>query len=353
MMLALAALGAGCEQQDGPTETSIPWKIEPFPTVPDDGLDPVVRDARSDLGRILFFDPILSADSQTACGTCHSEIWGMSDGLPRSIGHGAGILAGPGRKGGPIHRRNAPHLWNLAFRDAFFRDGRETSLEVQALAPMYESGELDRDPEAAVAEMRSIDEYVMRFEAAFPGEPEITIDQLASALATFQRGLVSDRALYDAYVDGDAYALNDDDVAGMQLFAGHGCANCHAPPLFETDAYYDRGVPGLDDVDGIDPDEGRYEVTGLEADRNAFRVPSLRNVIFADPFFHDGSVTRLEDAVRHELEQGTLPFDDADVRLITAFVTNALNDERLEPQRPKEVPSGLEVPFDGTVVIRF
>lgn len=340
--------GGGFATEAAADIPELPWAVQPFPALPAETEPAAVLQARSELGLLLFYDPVLSVDGETACASCHSEIWGMGDGLARSIGHGSGLLTGPGRKGGPVVRRNSPQLWNLAFRETLFWDGRVATLEEQALEPLRAEDEMNLPPEDAVAALQAIEEYRERFAAAFPDQPRVTQDNLARALAHFQRGLVSSRSLYDGYLAGDQYALTDGMVDGMFRFAEFGCPQCHAPPLFESEGFHDRGVgpdPGVED-------DGRFEVTGEQRDRGAFRVPSLRNVAFSEPYFHNGSVMQLEDAVRHELQRGPLSFDDEDVKAISTFLKDALKDESREPDRPDSLPSGLPVPIDGTFIQR-
>jgi len=261
-LLAGAALACGSAGGDAPGEQAaahdppVPWEVHALPEPP--APDP----ARVALGRLLFYEPLLGADAETACATCHSEFWGMSDALPRSIGHGAGRLAGPGREGPNVVRRNAQVLWNLAYRDDFLWDGGAASLEEQALLPLFAPDELDRAPQDVVDDLAAIPEYVDLFAAAFPGSPALTVDHMATALADFQRTFVSRRSLYDGYVDGDAAALSPDMKAGMQRFADFGCHDCHVPPLFEGPGYFDRGIGDHDRV----PDDGRFEVTGVFLD---------------------------------------------------------------------------------------
>jgi cytochrome c peroxidase len=330
---------AGCGTESG---GRTPWPVTAFPDAP------APSAATVELGRILFYDPILSGDGATACGTCHSEFWGMSDALPRSVGLDAGLLAGPGRDGPHVVRRNSQALWNLAFRQDFFWDGRAGTLEAQALEPLVAEDEMDRHPADVVTDLAAISEYEALFAAAFPDDPYVTVDNMLAALAEFQRTFVSKHSLYDGYVRGDELALSDGMKEGMFRFAEFGCDDCHTPPLFEARGFENRNVP---DVDGI-VDEGRYEVTLDPDDLGRFRIPSLRNVFFSEPYFHNGSVLQLADAVRHELEQSGHAFDDEDVELIMTFVSEALRDESRHPDRPDVVPSGLPVPLDGTTIAR-
>jgi cytochrome c peroxidase len=324
-------------------EPALPWPLTEFPTLPTEAQE--APEARVELGNLLFYDPILSVDKETACATCHSEFWGMGDALPVAVGHGAGPLAGPGREGPNTLRRNSPALFNIAFRETLNWDGKAGSLEEQALLPLLASDELDLDPEQAVAELMAIPEYVELFAAAFPDDPTVSVENLASALAAFQRTMVSDRSLYDAYARGQTRVLNEELVEGMFLFAEMGCSDCHTPPLFESETYVNRNVPGAD----VGVDQGRAEVTGSAEDIGAFRTPTLRNVFDTEPYFHNGSVKELSDAVRHELEQSGMPFTDEDVALLERFIAKALRDDSRSAIRPRNVPSGLPTPLDGAI----
>jgi cytochrome c peroxidase len=329
---------AGVSTVGGP---SLPWPLVSFPELPPVASN--VPEARIELGNLLFYDPVLSVDGETACGTCHSEFWGMSDALPLSVGHGAGLPSGPRREGPNVTRRNSLALINLAFRETFFWDGRTDSLEEQAIMPLLEESELNLDPDLAIELLAAIPEYIDRFAAAFPEQPEVTLDNLGAALAAFQRTIVSNRSQYDAYLRGHLGALDDELVEGMHRFAEMGCHTCHVPPLFESETFANRNVPAIDGTD----DEGLAEVTGRVEDIGKFRTPSLRNITVTEPYFHNGSAPTLTDAVVHELTQTGLPFGDEDVWLIERFIDDALRDESRAAQRPKQVPSGLPVPLDG------
>jgi cytochrome c peroxidase len=335
-----ASGGSGGAPNEAPP---LPWPATEFPPLPVVAQD--VPEARIKLGNLLFYDPILSVDGETACATCHSEFWGMGDALPVAVGNGAGPLAGPGREGENTLRRNSPALFNIAFRESLFWDGREASLEAQAISPLLAEDELNLDPEVAIAELMAIPEYVDLFVQAFPDDPQVTVANLASALASFQRTMVSDRSIYDAYVRGHSATLNDELVAGMFLFAEMGCSECHSPPLFESETFANRNV--VQDEGNID--EGRAEVTGRAEDLGKFRTPTLRNIFDTKPYFHNGSAKRLEDAVRHELDQSGIAFTEEDVRLIELFISKALRDDSRMAARPKNVPSGLPTPLDGPI----
>lgn len=344
--LALLALAcSGAPEDDAYSGPPIPWEHRPFPALSEPAANRSTPD-EVELGRLLFFDPILSADGAVACATCHSEVWGMSDGLALSVGVGGEGPTGPGRTGPNVTRRNAQTLWNVAWRAPLFWDGRSASLEQQVLAPLAEPVELGKDAEAVAAELRDIVGYVQLFERAFPDQPEpVTVQNLTFAIAAFERTIVSRRAPYDRYVEGDAGALSERAVRGMFLFGEAGCAGCHVPPLFEAPRYAARGIGG-------DADAGRFEVTGAAQDRGAFRVPTLRNVRDSGPYFHDGSVVELRDAVAHEASLAPRPLTADEIDAVTTFLDKALTDLFGEPERPKSVPSGLPVPVDGFRVPR-
>ena len=321
----------------------IPWAYAPFPAVVEPADNPGTNEKIA-LGNLLFYDPVLSRDDATACATCHSEIWGMSDGLPVSVGVDGEGPTGPGREGPNKTTRNAQTLWNVVFRSDLFLDGRSPSLEQQALEPLRAELELALPPQDAAVKLASYPGYVTLFQQAFPGEAQpVSVDNLAKALAAFQRTLVSDAAPYDQYVAGDDGAMRQEWVDGMFLFAEGGCASCHAPPLFESERYVSR-IPSAD--------PGRASVTNEAADHGAFRVPTLRNARDTEPYFHDGSVATLEEAVALEAEISAArgegrALTQEEVALVAKFINKALTDRTRDPRRPKEVPSGLPVPEDG------
>jgi cytochrome c peroxidase len=306
---------------------------------------PEVASARAELGRLLFYDPILSSDAEVACATCHSEHWGMGDGLPLAIGVGAGSLVGPGRHGDAIGRRNAPTLWNVGARGVLFWDGRASTLEEQALAPFDNERELALPVEEALAAVADVPEYVELFDAAFEhAAPQVSEATLGEALAAFQRTLVSDHAPYDAHIAGDSGALSETMRQGLELLGELGCEGCHEPPLFQSDGYA-RRLPEVPD------DLGRFDVTGEVDDRGAFRVPTLRNTRDTAPYFHDGSVQTLREAVAIEVDNqvaaGHRRLSDAELDALTELISKGLRDLAHNPDRPERVPSGLAIPRDG------
>jgi cytochrome c peroxidase len=354
-LAAVATSGCGDSQPQPPVASydgpPIPWAYEAFPEVAPPADNPSTAE-KIELGRLLFYDPILSRDRKVACATCHSEIWGMGDGLGVSVGVDGVGPTGPGRDGPNKTRRNSPTLWNVALRESLFWDGRSPSLEEQALAPVTDPIELDRDMGELMSDLEELPGYRTLFEAAFPDEPApISPENLARAVAAFERTMISRHAPYDRYVAGDAGALKPEVIRGMFLFAEAGCEGCHRAPRFESEVYAERGASGAAG------DEGRFEVTGSVEDRGRFRVPTLRNLRETGPYFHGGAIATLDEAVAHEVaiavergESRSLSSDE--VVAIALFLRKALMDRSLEPDRPESVPSGLEVPEDGFRIVR-
>ena len=339
--MILAAVVASCgDSAESGQGVQTPWPLTEFPSLPEAMQD--VPAARLELGHLLFYDAVLSVDRETSCSTCHSERWGLSDALRRGVGHGAGLLAGPGREGPNTVRRNSSSLFNLAFRETLTWDGAAETLEAQVLIPLFGDDEMGADAETIVSDLSGIAEYVDMFSEAFPDNPEVSIDNVASALAAYQRTFLSMDALYDKHAAGRTRVMTDEMTEGMFLFAEMGCHDCHVPPLFESETFANRNVPGVEGL--VDP--GREETTGRREDRGKFRAVTLRNIVFTAPYFHNGTVDSLQDAVRHELGQSEQPFTDDDVRLIALFIGQALRDETNEAIRPAVLPSGLPLSVD-------
>jgi cytochrome c peroxidase len=331
----------------------LPWPALTLGAAPFPADNPPSEEKRL-LGRELFYDPILSRDRATACVTCHSEIWGLGDQLQLSVGiDGVGRI-GPGRVGSHVTRRNAQPLWNLAYRTSLFWDGRAESLEAQVFFPVENPDELARDPDALIADLAQIPAYVARFRAAFPdAEPAVSRDTFAKALASFMRAYVSDRATYDQFVAGDPRALDARDLRGLALFAELRCHDCHVPPRFDSDLFVDRHLPKLAGSE----DDGRFEQTGDERDRDAYRVPTLRNARETGPYFHNGAIASFEAAIEHEVDEqlsltGHPALSDAELNDLTSFLRRALSDTSRNQFPPASVPSGLSIPSDGDRFLR-
>ncbi len=313
---------------------------------------PAARDGFSpqqiDLGRYLFFDPLLSGDDTVSCASCHHPDLGFSDGRPRSIGIGGAEV-----------RRAAPSLWNVAFLRSFFWDGRAASLEEQMQGPLYDEREMGSNPAQLLADVGGNETYRRLFREAFPGgEEPLSLDMIYTAIAAFQTTLVSLNSRYDQYAHGYHDALSDDEKAGMNIFRSFvaRCAECHTPPLFTNQQI---AVIGVRDPDGLPFDEGAGAVTGNPGQRGGFKVPSLRNVAKTAPYMHSGAFATLREAAEfYTLGRGhALPEEEKERmivhwhiwepeltdeeldRLVDFLAT--LTDERFKPQIPDAVPSGL------------
>jgi len=310
------------------------------------------------LGRLLYFDPVLSGANDLSCATCHHPDLGLTDGRGLSMGRGGRGL-GPARTGGAVIRRSAPTIWNAAFNHRQFWDGRAEDLEAQALFPITTHAEMDQDPQELVRELKAIPEYVRLFDGAFSGKDGsgVTFENVTRALAAFERTLVSDGSRFDRYRAGDPSALLPAERRGLTLFRSlkTRCFECHGFPTFANPDYKVIGVP---DVPGQEPDHGRAEAGGGPAYERAFKVPTLRNVALTAPYMHNGRFQTLEEVLSFYAKGGgkgeglDLPNLDDKVRVFSlsteeqqdliAFLSS-LTDETRRPEVPERVPSGLPV----------
>ena len=302
-----------------------------------------------DLGRYLFFDPLLSGDNSLSCASCHHPDLGFSDGRPRAIGIGGAEV-----------KRAAPSLWNVAFLQTFFWDARANSLEEQMQGPLYATDEMGTNPAELMKKLGENANYVRLFQQAFPGtEGPPDLGQVYTAIAAFQTSLISLNSRYDQYAHGYHDALTNNEIEGMNIFRSFvaRCAECHTPPLFTNQQI---AVIGVQEPEGHPFDEGAEPVTGNPGLRGGFKIPSLRNVAKTKPYMHSGTFDELRDAARfYTLGRGhALPeeekqrvivhwhiwepqlSDDELDRLLDFLGT--LTDESFKPQIPERVPSGLK-----------
>jgi len=267
----------------------------------------VDSDARVELGRALYYEKRLSKNHDIACNSCHQlDRFGV-DGEPTSPGH-------KGQRGD----RNSPTSLNAAFHIAQFWDGRAADVEAQAKGPVLNPVEMAMpSAEAVEATLRSIPGYGPMFESAFPEEDQpISFDNMALAIAAFERRLTTPGP-FDAFLRGDESALDEQQQRGLATFMETGCITCHNGATIGGKSFQKLGV--------IHPyetkDVGREALTGNQSDRHIFKVPSLRNVAETGPYFHDGSIATLDEAVRlmahHQLGK---ELDDAQVGDIVAFL---------------------------------
>lgn len=232
------------------------------------------------LGRKLFYDPILSKDSTTSCGTCHQRLFAFSH-IDHALSHG--INSG-------IGKRNVPALQNLIWQSDFMWDGGVNHIEVQPISPITNAVEMGETLASVIDKLKKNNNYVACFKETYP-DGEITSEHVLKALTQFVGLMISANSRYDRYVSGqDTFSAAE--VHGLRLFRAH-CGNCHKEPLFTDNTYRNNGLPR----DTALKDKGRGGITGRKEDNYKFHVPSLRNVELTAPYMHDGRFRKLEDVL--------------------------------------------------------
>jgi cytochrome c peroxidase len=304
-----------------------------------------------DLGRYLFFDPLLSGNGSQSCASCHRPELGWSDGRKRSIG-ATGADVG----------RAAPSLWNVAFLKRLFWDARADSLEAQAQGPLFSATEMANTRERLEATLNANGTYRRLFRDAYPDAPpgRIRATQVYHALAAFETSLVSLNSRYDRYAHGHHAALSPREIEGLNVFRSFvaRCSECHTPPLFTNEQVAVIGAP---EADGRPFDPGAESVLGERKLRGGFKVPSLRNVARTAPYMHSGAFATLRETVEfYNAGRGNaVPAGEAlylhwhiveprlseqELDRLVDFL-QALTDESFTPAVPARVPSGL-TPID-------
>lgn len=276
-----------------------------------------------ELGWQLFFEPRLSKDGSMACAACHH--------LDKALTSGAALDA---KVGGAMNKRNAPSMFNLGFHPSFYWDGRAPTLEAVSLAAW--KGQLGADPDAAAKALAEVPQYEAAFQRAFGAGP--TASNVTQALAAMFRSLMSGNSKWDQFMAGDTQALSAQALAGWKLFQKSTCIACHTPPLFSDLSFHHVG---------INDDAGRKDATKADEDFGKFKTPSLRNVALTGPYFHDGSVATLTDAVNLMAAGGGIPkgpspkapqlkpmkLNKKDVAALVAFL-ESLTGESTHPSAP-------------------
>ena len=337
-----------------------------YPSLEDAGVGglktglPAYRDGFSpqqiDLGRYLFFDPVLSGDGSVSCASCHQPDRGFADGRGRSVG----------ASGHPV-RRSAPSLWNVAFQQRFFWDARAGSLEEQMLGPLYDEHEMATSPEQLLAALNGIPQYRELFRQAWPADYQsadanIRLDHVYHAIAAFQTSLISLNSRYDHYAHGYADALTEPEKEGLNVFRSFvaRCAECHTPPLFTNQQIAVIGTP---EPEGMPFDPGASEPLGEPTLRGGFKVPSLRNIELTAPYMHSGRFATLREAAAfytggrgHAVPEGEdlkihwhiwePGLTDAELDRLVDFLAT-LTDESFKPREPTELPSGMRPVHNG------
>ncbi len=271
---------------------------QPLPEKPPEPVDNPTTPAKVVLGKMLYFDPRFTATGTGSCNSCHNLMLGGDDSRALSLGvHGK------------LGARSAPTVWNAAFHSVQFWDGRAPTLEEQARGPVTNPLEMAMTSwEDVMARLNAIPEYRRLFEAAFSPDNPITADNAVKAIAAFERTLITPNSPYDKYARGNQQAMSEPQIRGLNTFAQVGCVNCHSGPAFNGPQLplgtgFFMKFPTYDNAEletkyGFKKDMGRYEVTKKEEDKHMFRVPTLRNVAMTAPYFHNGGVKTLDEAIR-------------------------------------------------------
>lgn len=286
--------------------------FEPIPSmVPAVEGNAITRE-KVELGKMLFFDPRLSASGILSCNFCHNLAMGGGDNIETSVGHG--WQRGP---------RNSPTVLNAVFNIAQFWDGRAEDLRTQAQGPIQADVEMAATPSHVLGVLNSMDEYRERFALAFPNEDDpVTFDNVGRALEAFQATLITPASRFDQYLEGNLNALTDREKEGLELYINTGCASCHAGVNLGGQDYFAFGVVERPGADILPPnDRGRFAVTQTASDEYVFRAVPLRNVELTAPYFHSGKVWDLEQAVAiMGVSQLGAELTDDQVSAITAFL---------------------------------
>jgi len=277
--------------------------------------------AKIELGKQLYFDPRISVTGSVSCNSCHNLMSNGTDNRPVSLGaHGE-----PGS-------RNAPTVFNAAFHSVQFWDGRAPSLEEQAKGPPTNPVEMGMpNAEAIAARLRAVPEYREEFAKVFGGSQPLTFEHIVQAIASFERTLITPGSAYDRYMEGDKTALAPAAQRGLKLMESAGCSGCHSGPMLNGPqqpmgtGFYMKFPLNADNEYvakyNLAADQGRFEATHQEADQHMFVVQSLRNIAVTAPYFHNGSVKSLDDAVRVMAKtQLDKTLSDSQVQDVVAFL---------------------------------
>ncbi|NOZ54777.1 MAG: cytochrome-c peroxidase [Gammaproteobacteria bacterium] len=314
------------------------------PPVPDDN---PMSAAKIELGKMLYFEPRLSIDGTVSCNTCHNVMTNGTDSRPVSVGVA-------GQKGG----RSAPTVFNAAFLTAQFWDGRAATLEDQAKGPILNPIEMGMPNEKAVIDrLNKIPGYQQKFQEVFGGDNALSYDNIAKAIASYERTLITPNSPFDQYMRGDKTVLSKNAKRGMELVDSVGCTACHTGANFAGpislpmgEGFYQK-FPAFVDNDYIKQhkfmdDLGRYEATKKNADKNMWRVPTWRNVAMTAPYFHNGTVQTLDEAVRVMAEtQLNAELKDNDVNAIVAFLESLTGS--IQPQTMPRLPDTAKMSLVG------
>ena len=294
--------------------SSLAWasNLRDSPITP---IEPYVSEhpEKVELGKMLFFEPRLSMSGIISCNTCHNLSRGGTDNLVTSIGHGW--------QAGPV---NSPTVLNSSLAIAQFWDGRAANLQEQAAGPIQADIEMAMPHTLALDVLNSIPGYQDKFEQVF-GSRDITLDMVTAAIAEFEETLVTPNSRFDQWLKGDDNALTEFELAGWNLFKDSGCTACHNGAAAGGTSFQRMGI--VTPYESTSPVEGRYSITGNDADRFSFKVPTLRNVEFTYPYFHDGQAKTLEEAtdIMGQIQLGR-HYTEEEIDKIVAFMKTLTGD---------------------------
>jgi cytochrome c peroxidase len=336
LLLSVVACNSNTETEEIKDVTKDEVKVDAYPELQNQSLkffgalpkvaenpENPVTDEKVALGKKLYFDNILSKDNKQSCNTCHNvDTYGV-DNNSFSVGNDGGL-------GG----RNSPSTFNAALHIAQFWDGREPDVEAQAGGPVLNPVEMAMPNEKAVVDrLKKVDEYQTLFASAFPDDKNpITFDNLKKAIGAYERKLITP-SKFDDYLAGDVSALSDDEKEGLNTFINVGCTSCHNGAILGGTMFQKFGTFGdyweLTKSEKID--NGKFDVSRNEADKYVFKVPSLRNVEKTYPYFHDGSVANLGEAVKIMAKlQLNKDLTDKEVNSIVTFLKTLTADIPVE-----------------------
>lgn len=274
----------------------------------------VTDPALVELGKKLYFDTRLSKSGFISCNSCHNLSMGGTDNIRTSIGHNW--------TKGPI---NAPTVLNSSLNFVQFWDGRAADLKEQAGGPIANPGEMASSHTLSVNILQSIPGYVAEFKKVF-GSDKVDIDKVTKAIAAFEETLVTPNSRFDQYLKGNKKALNEQEVLGYKLFKDSGCVACHNGPAVGGNSFQKMGI--VEPYKATSGGEGRSAVTGADADRFNYKVPTLRNVELTYPYFHDGAADTLKEAVdvMGRLQLGRKFTEDENAKIV-AFLNTLTGDQ--------------------------
>lgn len=310
--------------------------------------------AQAELGKNLFFDPILSGNNQRACASCHNPEFAFSDTINKNFEF---------NRGGVV-KRNTPSLLNVAYQKNFFYDGRSLQLEDQVSDVLHAKNEMNSVPEDVISKLRQSKEYKNLFKKAFKGQSDTAISFYAvlKSISEFEKTLVSMNSRFDKYLGGDKKALTKNEINGYNIFAGKAlCGSCHflplfnglVPPVFNDNEFEVIGTPVNPNLNEIDPDSGRVMITKKNIHLYSFKTPGLRNIETTFPYMHNGSYKTIEQVIDFynkgggavilpKINNQTLPFDSLQLSSkekadIKSFLLS-LSDNPYKNIKPKKLP---------------